>query len=106
MQLGVAVLVVSHRPAALAAADRVVALAAVDAPLAPVSDPVPVAKAAVARPGSRPAPTGERQPVRHLDSLLRPVFARPTAWRVLDVLIAVVMTALGISLAVRGFTGA
>ena len=37
--------------------------------------------------------------------LLRPVFARPTAWRVLDVLIAVVMTALAVSLAVRGLTG-
>ena len=37
--------------------------------------------------------------------LLRPVFARPAAWRVLDVLIAVVMTALGVSLAVRGLTG-
>jgi L-lysine exporter family protein LysE/ArgO len=37
--------------------------------------------------------------------LLRPVFARPVAWRVLDILIAVVMTALGISLAVRGLTG-
>jgi L-lysine exporter family protein LysE/ArgO len=37
--------------------------------------------------------------------LLRPVFARPTAWRVLDALIAVVMGGLGVSLAVRGFTG-
>ena len=37
--------------------------------------------------------------------LLRPVFARPTAWRVLDLLIAIVMTALGVSLAVRGLTG-
>ncbi|MGY1604252.1 LysE/ArgO family amino acid transporter [Geodermatophilus sp. SYSU D00815] len=37
--------------------------------------------------------------------LLRPVFARPTAWRVLDGGIAVVMTALGVSLAVRGFAG-
>lgn len=37
--------------------------------------------------------------------LLRPVFARPAAWRVLDVLIAVVMTTLGISLAVRGMNG-
>jgi L-lysine exporter family protein LysE/ArgO len=37
--------------------------------------------------------------------LLRPVFARPTAWRVLDILIAVVMTALGLSLAARGLTG-
>jgi L-lysine exporter family protein LysE/ArgO len=32
--------------------------------------------------------------------LLRPVFARPTAWRVLDGLIAVVMIGLGIRLAV------
>jgi L-lysine exporter family protein LysE/ArgO len=37
--------------------------------------------------------------------LLRPVFARPMAWRVLDVLIALVMTALGLSLAARGLTG-
>jgi L-lysine exporter family protein LysE/ArgO len=37
--------------------------------------------------------------------LLRPVFARPTAWRVLDVLIAVVMTTLGVSLAVRALSG-
>ena len=37
--------------------------------------------------------------------LLRPVFARPAAWRILDVLIAVVMTTLGVSLAVRGLTG-
>jgi L-lysine exporter family protein LysE/ArgO len=37
--------------------------------------------------------------------LLRPVFARPTSWRVLDVLIAVVMTTLGVSLAVRGLSG-
>jgi L-lysine exporter family protein LysE/ArgO len=37
--------------------------------------------------------------------LLRPVFARPTAWRVLDALIAVVMAVLGVSLVVRGFTG-
>jgi len=37
--------------------------------------------------------------------LLRPVFARPTAWRVLDGLIAVVMVGLGVSLVVRGFTG-
>jgi L-lysine exporter family protein LysE/ArgO len=37
--------------------------------------------------------------------LLRPVFARPIAWRVLDVLIAVVMTTLGVSLAVRGLSG-
>jgi L-lysine exporter family protein LysE/ArgO len=34
--------------------------------------------------------------------LLRPVFARPAAWRVLDAAIAVVMTALAVSLAVRG----
>jgi L-lysine exporter family protein LysE/ArgO len=37
--------------------------------------------------------------------LLRPVFARPTAWRVLDAVIAVVMTALAVSLAVRAFQG-
>jgi L-lysine exporter family protein LysE/ArgO len=37
--------------------------------------------------------------------LLRPVFARPAAWRVLDAVIAVVMVVLGASLAVRGFTG-
>ncbi|TFV52310.1 LysE/ArgO family amino acid transporter [Blastococcus sp. TF02A-35] len=37
--------------------------------------------------------------------LLRPVFARPAAWRVLDAVIAVVMTALGVSLAVRGLSG-
>ena len=37
--------------------------------------------------------------------LLRPVFARPAAWRVLDAVIAAVMGALGVSLAVRGFTG-
>jgi len=37
--------------------------------------------------------------------LLRPVFARPTAWRVLDAVIAVVMGALGVSLVVRGLTG-
>ena len=37
--------------------------------------------------------------------LLRPVFARPTAWRVLDAVIAVVMMALAASLAVRGATG-
>jgi L-lysine exporter family protein LysE/ArgO len=36
--------------------------------------------------------------------LLRPVFARPAAWRVLDGVIAVVMACLGISLAVRGLT--
>jgi len=34
--------------------------------------------------------------------LLRPVFARPAAWRVLDALIAVVMLSLALSLAVRG----
>jgi L-lysine exporter family protein LysE/ArgO len=34
--------------------------------------------------------------------LLRPVFARPTSWRVLDSLIAVVMVLLAVSLAVRG----
>jgi L-lysine exporter family protein LysE/ArgO len=38
--------------------------------------------------------------------LLRPVFARPAAWRVLDGVIAVVMAALAVSLAVRGFAGA
>jgi L-lysine exporter family protein LysE/ArgO len=38
--------------------------------------------------------------------LLRPVFARPAAWRVLDGGIAVVMAALAISLAVRGVAGA
>jgi L-lysine exporter family protein LysE/ArgO len=37
--------------------------------------------------------------------LLRPVFARPAAWRVLDGLIAAVMAALAVSLAVRGLTG-
>ncbi|WP_222194070.1 LysE/ArgO family amino acid transporter [Modestobacter italicus] len=37
--------------------------------------------------------------------LLRPVFARPSAWRVLDGVIAVVMLALAASLAVRGATG-
>src|SRR4051794_41030373 len=37
--------------------------------------------------------------------LLRPVFARPTAWRLLDVLIAVVMVSLAVSLAVRGASG-
>ncbi len=35
--------------------------------------------------------------------LLRPVFARPTAWRVLDGAIAVVMSALAVSLVVRGW---
>ena len=34
--------------------------------------------------------------------MLRPVFARPAAWRVLDGGIAVVMAALAVSLAVRG----
>ncbi|WP_324274618.1 LysE/ArgO family amino acid transporter [Blastococcus brunescens] len=38
--------------------------------------------------------------------LLRPVFARPSAWRVLDGGIALVMTALAISLVVRGASGA
>ena len=38
--------------------------------------------------------------------LLRPVFARPAAWRVLDAVIAVVMVALAVSLAVRGVRGA
>jgi L-lysine exporter family protein LysE/ArgO len=37
--------------------------------------------------------------------LLRPVFARPAAWRVLDALIAVVMLSLAVSLAVRGGSG-
>jgi L-lysine exporter family protein LysE/ArgO len=37
--------------------------------------------------------------------LLRPVFARPAAWQVLDALIAVVMVSLAVSLAVRGATG-
>ena len=37
--------------------------------------------------------------------LLRPVFARPAAWRVLDAVIAVVMVALAVSLAGRGVTG-
>ncbi|GAB3363761.1 LysE/ArgO family amino acid transporter [Modestobacter lapidis] len=37
--------------------------------------------------------------------LLRPVFARPAAWRVLDALIAVVMVALAVSLTVRGVQG-
>src|SRR3954464_6746658 len=37
--------------------------------------------------------------------LLRPLFARPTAWRVLDGGIAVVMSALAVSLAVRGVSG-
>ena len=30
--------------------------------------------------------------------LLQPVFARPVAWRVLDLMIAVVMTAIGLGL--------
>jgi L-lysine exporter family protein LysE/ArgO len=38
--------------------------------------------------------------------LLRPVFARPAAWQVLDGGIAVVMAALAASLAVRGLVGA
>jgi len=38
--------------------------------------------------------------------LLRPVFARPAAWRVLDAVIAVVMVSLAVSLAVRGARGA
>ena len=37
--------------------------------------------------------------------LLRPVFARPAAWRVLDAVIAVVMVSLAVSLAIRGATG-
>ena len=37
--------------------------------------------------------------------LLRPVFARPAAWRVLDAAIAVVMVTLAVSLAVRGIRG-
>lgn len=37
--------------------------------------------------------------------LLRPVFARPTAWRVLDAVIALVMTGLAVSLVVRAFQG-
>lgn len=37
--------------------------------------------------------------------LLRPLFARPGAWRVLDGLIAAVMLALGVSLAVQGVRG-
>jgi L-lysine exporter family protein LysE/ArgO len=37
--------------------------------------------------------------------LLRPVFARAAAWRVLDAGIAVVMTALAVTLAVRGVSG-
>jgi L-lysine exporter family protein LysE/ArgO len=37
--------------------------------------------------------------------LLEPMFAKPSAWRVLDGLIALVMAALSISLLVRFFTG-
>jgi L-lysine exporter family protein LysE/ArgO len=37
--------------------------------------------------------------------LLRPVFARPAAWQVLDGGIAVVMSALAVSLVVRGVAG-
>ncbi len=37
--------------------------------------------------------------------LLRPVFARPAAWRVLDGLIAVVMTSLAVTLVVQGLHG-
>jgi L-lysine exporter family protein LysE/ArgO len=37
--------------------------------------------------------------------LLRPVFARPVAWQVLDGAIAVVMSALAVSLVVRGMHG-
>jgi L-lysine exporter family protein LysE/ArgO len=37
--------------------------------------------------------------------LLRPVFARPAAWRVLDAAIALVMAVLGISLLLRGVRG-
>jgi L-lysine exporter family protein LysE/ArgO len=37
--------------------------------------------------------------------LLRPVFARPAAWRVLDGAIALVMAVLGISLLLRGLLG-
>ena len=36
--------------------------------------------------------------------LLQPVFAKPAAWRVLDVLIGVVMGLLAVSLAVRFFS--
>ena len=38
--------------------------------------------------------------------LLRPVFARPLAWQVLDGVIALVMTALAVSLVVRGVSSA
>jgi L-lysine exporter family protein LysE/ArgO len=37
--------------------------------------------------------------------LLRPVFGRPAAWRVLDAVIATVMISLAVSLAVRGLWG-
>ncbi|WP_347060686.1 LysE family transporter [Blastococcus sp. HT6-30] len=37
--------------------------------------------------------------------LLRPVFARPAAWRYLDGALAVVMTVLAVSLALRGVGG-
>nr|WP_255561692.1 LysE/ArgO family amino acid transporter [Pseudohoeflea sp. DP4N28-3] len=37
--------------------------------------------------------------------LLQPLFARPAAWRVLDVLIAVIMAALALSLYLRFFSG-
>src|SRR3954467_6817859 len=38
--------------------------------------------------------------------LLPPVFARPAAWRILDGVIAVVMSALAVSLTLRGLNGA
>src|SRR4051794_32795500 len=38
--------------------------------------------------------------------LLRPVFTRPAAWQILDGLIAAVMTALALSLTLRGLNGA
>jgi L-lysine exporter family protein LysE/ArgO len=37
--------------------------------------------------------------------LLRPVFGRPMAWRVLDGVIATVMGVLGVSLVLRGLAG-
>jgi L-lysine exporter family protein LysE/ArgO len=37
--------------------------------------------------------------------LLQPIFAKPSAWRVLDVLIGLVMAAIGISLSTRLVTG-
>jgi L-lysine exporter family protein LysE/ArgO len=37
--------------------------------------------------------------------MLRPVFARAAAWRVLDAVIAGVMTALAVSLTARGLRG-